>query len=149
MFAPGHQSRIEREINASGTLCLLKWTGYLEKYWQRGFFWLGSEFESLSFEGILRKSVLKNENEYVLFFLDWSIAVSVPGYFKKYIPRSKDYLRFQYLENGVISDSAKLMFLGIDPHSIMLIDHPLSFYIDIPKFGRVNYESEGEITQEE
>ena len=145
-YASDRQTDIEREIFAAPTLCPLKWTSYLEKYWQRGFYWLAEDvFQPLDFHGILRKKVLLNENEYVIFFLDYSIAVNVPGFFKKYIPRAEEYVQYQYMENGVFSTSAKLVFLGIDPQSFMLIDEPLSSYLKISKFA----DSDGYITQED
>ena len=128
---------------------------YLSRYWQRGLYSLDHHsraFMQLESRPSLYHEILKNEFEFVFFFLDYTIAVIMPAYFvNQFFPRSlwATPSVFSYDSHKVIMRSSQLVFTRLPLNSFVINSTPLGDFFRLPFFTDPCYSSDTPVTQED
>ena len=96
--------------------------------------------------------MLKNEFEYIFFFLDYTIAVSMPAYFvKQFFPRTlwSNSVHFTYINHRVSCKSSRLVFTRLPLDSFVINNITLSTFFRVPFHSEIILESDTPVTQED
>lgn len=151
------QARVEESLMRLNqeTRSYIIFRDFLSRYWKRGLYSLDHHsraFMKLESRPSLFHEALKNEFEFVFFFLDYTIAITMPAYFVyQFFPRSlwAAPTVFCYDCHKVPMRSSQLVFTKLPLNSFVINSTPLGDFFRLPFFADPCYSSDTPVTQED